>query len=288
MSKSRAQRPSSITLVTCEDQPALTPSDQLLAVELEARGRRVRVAGWRDQSVDWAESALTVLRSTWDACKRHHEFLSWLERAEALTTLVTPPVLLRWNFDKRYLLDLEARGVPIIPSQYLSRGVSLSGLSPRWDEVVVKPVIGGSSLGVRHFQLSQGRESMEQHLTYLLDRTGVLIQRYEPTVCTDFERSLVFIAGAFSHAVRRIPFNTGNTPDTDEFDHSPSSEEIWFARNTLRIASAHSLPFARVDLLPSADGLLLMELELIDPALFLTRRPQAAAELAAALAPNPR
>ncbi len=109
------------------------------------------------------------------------------------------------------------------------------------------------------------------------------MQRYEPSVRTERERSLVFIAGAYSHAVLRIPFNLGSTPDTDEFDHRASVEEMELAQRALAAAGAEAVPYARVDLLPTDQGLVLMELELIDPALFLTRRPAAASELAVAL-----
>ena len=275
--------PMSITLVTCDREPVLTVSDRLVAAELVGRGCTVRVARWTDPDVDWTTSACTVLRSPWDASARPEEFLRWLALVERQTTLVNAPALVRWNFDKRYLLALEANGVPIISTHYWERGQAISGWTAPWDEVVVKPVIGASSVGVGQFRLPQQRLQMEQHATVLLERTGVLLQRYEPSVRTAMERSLVFIAGAYSHAVRRIPFNLGTTPDTDEFDHKASDEETQLARRVLAAAGADAAPYARVDLLPTDQGLVLMELELIDPALFLTRRPAAAAELADAL-----
>ena len=275
--------PMSITLVTCDREPDLTISDRLVAAELVGRGCAVRVASWTDPDVDWTASACTVLRSPWDASARPEEFLRWVALVERQTTLVNAPALVRWNFDKRYLLALEARGVPIISTHYRERGQAISDWTAPWDEVVVKPVIGASSVGVGQFRLPQQRLQMEQHATRLLEQTGVLFQRYEPSVRTEMERSLVFIAGAYSHAVQRIPFNLGSTPDTDEFDHRASVEEIQLARRVLAAAGADGVPYARVDLLPTNQGLVLMELELIDPALFLTRRPVAAAELAAAL-----
>ena len=275
--------PMSITLVTCDREPVLTASDRLVAAELIGRGCTVRVARWSDPDVDWTTSACTVLRSPWDASARPEEFLKWLALVERQTILVNAPALVRWNFDKRYLLALEANSIPIISTQYWERGQAISGWMAPWDEVVVKPVIGASSVGVGQFKLPQQRLQMERHATILLEQTGVLLQRYEPSVRTAMERSLVFIAGAYSHAVRRIPFNLGTTPDTDEFDHEASIEEIQLARRALAAARADAVPYARVDLLPTNEGLVLMELELIDPALFLTRRPAAAAELAAAL-----
>ena len=275
--------PMSITLVTCDREPVLTASDRLVAAELVGHGCTVRVASWTDPDIDWTKSACTVLRSPWDASARPEEFLGWLARVERQTTLVNAPDFVRWNFDKRYLLALEASGVPIIATHYWGRGQAIAGWIAPWEKVVVKPVIGASSVGVGRFSLPQQRLQMEQHATALLERTGILLQRYEPSVRTEKERSLVFIAGAYSHAVLRIPFNLGSTPDTDEFDHQANGEEIQLARRALAAAGADAVPYARVDLLPTDRGLVLMELELIDPALFLTRRPAAAAELAAAL-----
>ena len=273
----------SITLVTYDGQPDLTFSDRLLAAELVSRGCAVRVARWTDPDVDWSTSASTVLRSPWDASARPDEFLRWLQLVERQTTLINGPALLRWNFDKRYLFALKANNVPIILTHYWGQGQAISDWTSPWNEVVVKPVIGASSLGVKQFSLPQQRLQMEQHATVLLERTGILLQRFEPRVHTLMERSLIYIAGSYSHAFRRIPFNSGTTPDTDEFDYKATAEELQFAERALAAAGARSVPYARVDLLPGHQGLVLMELELIDPALFLTRRPAAAAELADAL-----
>jgi hypothetical protein len=109
------------------------------------------------------------------------------------------------------------------------------------------------------------------------------VQRFEETVTTLAERSLVFIGGEYSHAVRRLPFNTGDTPDSPEFDHEAEPAEIAFATQVLDAADCRKLSFARVDIVPGPTGLLLMELELIEPALFLTRKSGAAHNLAATL-----
>jgi hypothetical protein len=93
----------------------------------------------------------------------------------------------------------------------------------------------------------------------------------------------VFIGGEYSHAVRRIAFNTGDTPDSPEFDHAAAEAEIAFATEVLEASGSSKLPFGRVDILPTPAGLVLMELELIEPALFLTRAPGAARRLAATL-----
>jgi hypothetical protein len=274
-----------VTLVTCEAHPLLTPSDSLLKMELEQLGASVRVAIWTDAEVDWSASALTVIRSTWDAHLRFREFESWLKRTGANTRICNPTQNILWNFEKRYLIDLAERGVAVIPTIHFPAGsaVKLGSTNINWPRVVAKPSIGGGSFAVRSFLMPGELAPLEEHLNAILDRTGALIQRFEESVTALAERSLVFIDGEYSHAVRRIAFNTGNTPDTPEFDHQAAEDEIAFATRVLEAADSRRLAFARVDILPTPKGLLLMELELIEPALFLTRSPGAAQKLASTL-----
>jgi hypothetical protein len=274
-----------VTLVTCQAQPFLTPSDSLLKVELEKLGASVRVAIWTDSEVDWSASNLTVIRSTWDAHLRFGEFNSWLTHIRVKTRICNPAENILWNFDKRYLIDLAKRGVATIPTIYFPVGsrVKLDSTDINWARVVAKPSIGGGSFAVRSFFIPAELAALQKHLNDILGRTGALIQRFEESVTALSERSLVFIGGAYSHAVRRIAFNTGNTPDTPEFDHRAAEGEIAFATQVLEAADSRDLAFARIDILPTPEGLLLMELELIEPALFLTRLPRAAHKLASTL-----
>ena len=274
-----------ITLVTCEDQAELHPSDQILAEELERLGVRVRVAIWSDPGVDWARDPVTVLRSTWDAHLRPQEFRSWLQRVGTLTCLCNSAQTVQWNFDKQYLLDLQARNVRIIPTLYFERHATpgLCRADIPWESVVTKPAVGASSHGVRLFNADTELDALKAYLGALLEKSGALLQSYVSTVRTAAERSLVFIEGEYTHAVRRVPFNRGSTPDTGDLDHEASLEEIAFAERVLGAAGALQAAFARVDLLPSPDGILLMELELIEPSLFFTRKPSSAQRLAQVL-----
>jgi hypothetical protein len=274
-----------VTLVTCDAQPLLTRSDRALKEELEKLGASVRVAKWTDGEIDWSASNLTVIRSTWDGHTRFREFEGWLRRIDLETRVCNPTEKILWNFEKRYLMDLQKRGVNTIPTVYFpaNRRVSLDPTDVAWPDVVVKPSIGGSSFAVRRFCVPAELSLLEAHLNGILIRTGAMIQRFEDTVTTLAERSLVFIGGEYSHAVRRIPFNTADTPDSPEFDHEAEEVEIAFATHVLEASDSRKLPFGRVDILPGPMGLLLMELELIEPALFLTRCPGAGHKLASTL-----
>jgi len=274
-----------ITLVTCEAVPLLSPSDRALQQQLESLGASVRVAIWTSSEVDWSTSSITVIRSTWDACIKFREFESWLRQVESRTRIYNPVDKILWNLEKSYLVDLHKRGIQTIPTVYFQAKshISLKPTDLSWPEVVVKPSIGAGSFAVRRFSLPREFSLLLDHLGAILNRTGALVQRFEETVTTDSERSLVFIGGKYSHAVRRIPFNTGDTPDSPEFDHEADPAEIAFATEVLEVADCRKLPFARVDLVPSQRGMALMELELIEPSLFLTRSAAAAHKLAATI-----
>jgi hypothetical protein len=275
-----------VTLATCEDVPLLPKGDRILQKELESLGVSVRVAIWTDRDVDWSASNLTVIRSTWDAASRFPEFESWLRRVESQTRIVNPVKTILWNLEKRYLLDLQKRGIEIIPTIYFpaKSHVSLKPTDLVWPEVVVKPSIGASSFAVKKFSVAEELPSLQAHVNSILERTGVLVQRLENAVHTLAERSLVFIGGEYSHAVRRVPFNTGDTPDTPEFDHEASEAEIAFATRVLEAGDCRKLAFARVDVVPGPMGPLLMELELIEPALFMTRSSTGSCKLASTIA----
>jgi hypothetical protein len=232
-----------VTLVTCEDVPLLPPGDRILQRQLESLGASVRVAIWTDPDVDWSASSLTVIRSTWDACKRFVEFESWLRRVESQTRICNPVEKILWNLEKHYLLDLQERGIEIIPTVYFPArsDVAVKPIDPGWSEVVVKPSIGASSFAVRRFSVPRELSPLQDHLRVILDRTGALVQRFENTVDTLAERSLVFIGGEYSHSVRRIPFNTGDTPDSPEFDHEADEAEIAFATSCLPVDQSTSL-----------------------------------------------
>ncbi len=277
-------KPFDITLLTYEKQPDLTSDDQLLHDALVRRGTAVRVVPWSDARVRWAESSLTMFRSTWDYFHRAGEFQHWLKHVEPLTCLVNDAGLVRWNMHKRYLADLEARGIAVVPTEFVNRyaQVDLAELCEArgWGEIVIKPCIAGSAFGARRFDLLHASGDARAYLGELAADRDAMVQPFLREVEHEGERSLVFIGGEFSHAARKAPFSAapagGQSPETV---HDSRHAEIAFAECVFDALPAKPL-YARVDLVPAAAGWLVMEVELIEPVLFFRLAPSCADRLA--------
>jgi glutathione synthase/RimK-type ligase-like ATP-grasp enzyme len=277
--------PCEIALVTWEDLPDGAADDRPLFEALERRGRQVRFLCWNDETVDWTRVGVAVLRSTWNYHKQPETFLGWLDAAEFQTRLVNSAAVARWNLDKRYLRALASKGVTTTPTVFVDRG---DGRSLReiceirdWNDVVVKPAVSCAAHDTQRFADGAIDDEGDAHLAAITQTRIAMIQPFLPAVNFERERSLMFVAGEYSHAVLRTAFNPGGEHSEDPFDASDA--EIDFARETLAAAESileERLAYARVDLIPSADGPMLMELELVEPSLFLIHRAQAAEDLA--------
>lgn len=248
------------------------------------------VLAWDDTTVSWGRFDAVLLRSTWDYTDRLPEFLDWCRRTASVTRLWNDPDVIRWNTDKRYLGELAKRGVPVIESHYLAPGQDPAGL-PDLDEFVVKPTVGAGSRDAQRY-VRADREAAISHARRLLDQgRHVLVQPYLHAVDQDGETALLFFGGEFSHAIRKAPLlKRGEGPTRALFKEEhiqprqPSEAELSVARRVLAALPFDTLPYARVDLLPSENGPQLLELELTEPSVFLPFGDGAAARFAAALA----
>ncbi len=263
--------------------------DQAPLLEAFARlGARAEVRAWDDPTVSWGRYGAVLLRSTWDYTLRHAEFLAWCAAIDAQDVLLNTLDVVRWSSDKHYLADLERAGVAIVPAHFVEPGQDPSAL-PDYAEFVVKPAIGAGSRDTRRYLATQ-REAALGHARELLDAgRSVLLQPYVEGVDQQGETGLVFIDGRYSHAIRKGPLLKRNGAATNDLF---AAEEIGpriasEAEHALARAVLAALPFptplyARVDLLPAADGPRLLELELVEPSLFFATAPGAADRLAEA------
>jgi glutathione synthase/RimK-type ligase-like ATP-grasp enzyme len=269
-----------IAIITYAAQPGGTPDDALVAGALEALGASVAFAPWSDPEVDWSRFDTALVRTTWDYHLHHDAWRRWVEAVPV--RLINDRATLLWNSEKSYLADLTRRGLPVIPTELVERDapVGLAALcrDRGWHEIVVKPSVGASSHGARRF--AAGDPAAQAHLTALLATSRALVQPFQREVETSLERSIVVVDGAVTHGFCKLPFTGGTRIDELGFQpHEPQPAEIELALAAVA-AAVGEVSLARVDMVPTADGLRLMELELIEPHLELERCPAAVAALA--------
>lgn len=276
-----------VALATYSKLPELNDDDRLLIQALAERGVDAVPAVWDSASVHWEDFQGVLVRSCWDYHLRLDEFLRWIARIEA--AVWNPAPVLRWNSHKRYLRDLAARNVPVVATRWLERGdaVDLAQLlqTAGWGEAVVKPAVSASAHGTWRTSLAAARAD-QPRLEQILQGGDVLVQAFMPEVRDAGEWSLLFFAGRFSHAVLKRP-GAGDYRVQWEFGGSadactPTRELIADAARALAAVPEAPL-YARVDGVAREGRLVLMELELIEPHLFLGWSAGAADRLATAL-----
>lgn len=260
------------------------PDSPLLLAALEELGLRGELAVWDDDSVDWERFDLTIVRSTWDYSSRRDEFLEW---ARAVPRLLNPYDVLEYSSDKHYLEDLGNAGHRIVPSFFCDVGET--PVFPSGD-FVVKPCVGVGSIDAARYDASQLDEAREH--VYRLHGLGrdVLIQPYVSSVDEWGERALVFIAGAFSHAMTKGAMLNTPAPERDALfrleqlkNAQAEQEALVFAERMLGDLEWRDLLYARVDVVRFERSWALMELELVEPSLFLAFDPCAAQRMASAI-----
>ncbi|MGH9500151.1 MAG: ATP-grasp domain-containing protein [Terriglobales bacterium] len=278
-----------ILCATCDFIPSLTQDDQSLIAPLAGRGIEARPAVWSDAGVDWPQADAVLIRSCWDYHFRLNEFLAWIAALERARVRVwNPPAMLRWNTNKLYLRELEEKGVPIVPTLWPEPGFDLrQELQQRnWKQAVVKPRVSATA----HRTMLINAENTGRAQTLLEDLMrgpGAMVQEFLEEVQTQGEWSLIFFAGQFSHAVMKTP-KQGDFRSQEEFggdirNMRPSESLIQAASHAI-VAVAGAPLYARVDGVESAGQFRLMELELIEPALYMQLAGGAAERFAAAIA----
>lgn len=229
---------------------------------------------WDDPSVDWSTYEAVVVRSCWDYIARREEFLAW---AAAVPRLHNSLEILTWNTDKIYLKQLEAAGVPIIPTRW---DVGLGDDIGDHAEWVVKPTISSGSKDTARWGT---REEVWAHSAELVaaGRTS-MTQPYISSVDDEGETAMLHFSGTFSHSIRKGPLLAAGegvrqdrdsretiTPRTPTAAQRELSEHVLAVTTSLLELEAPPL-YARVDLLTADDGSpVLIELELAEPSLFL-------------------
>lgn len=272
-------RSTRIALVTCREvqETGYDRDLPVLAGAVEEAGAEAVVVFWDDPDVGWGDFDLAVIRSTWDYTWRSAEFVAWAERCGQATTLANPADAVRWNADKRYLGDLSAAGVPVVDTRFLAPGDPVD--LPEEQEYVIKPTSGAGARYAARYSPGE-HETAVRHLARMhAEGLTAIVQPYVRSIDTAGERALQFFGGRFLHAIRKgAVLEPGTAYDEDKVPHpnlrpwEPTPAELAVAQQALTaVPGDPDLLYARVDLVDGDDGEpRVMELELIEPNLFLS------------------
>ena len=270
-------------LATFELMPYGEPGGDLIVRALAERGVDATWAVWTDPGVDWSRADAVVVRATWDYHRRLPEFLAWIDAVTASTRLVNDAATLRWNVDKRYLLDL-AEDLPVVPTASVPADGLVAGLRDGIAEhqtIVVKPRVGASGVGV-----VVAAATDDIRLAGLTAGPWV-VQPLVDSVRTEGELSVYVFGGQAVSQLRKLP------PATDirvQEEHGGTTTAVPLEQDAAALAeravavAADRLgqrpAYARVDLLRWQGRLVVSELELIEPGLYLDLAPRNAGALA--------
>ncbi len=266
-----------IALVTYHKLPNLTDDDRLLLNHLQHHGVKAQAVNWDACEIEWKGFDAIVLRSCWDYHLRHEEFTNWIDRLEKIgAPLWNLPPVVKWNMDKAYLRTLSAQGVSIAPSVWVEKGApaNLKKIleAQDWKKAVVKPTISATAYQTLT-TTPEHAESDQAKLNEILNRSGALIQKFVDEIQVNGEWSFIFFGKKYSHAVLKRP-NNGDFRVQEEhggFSEAKIPDDHLIKQAQSIINSLNdSLLYARVDAIEINEKLALMELELIEPVLFLS------------------
>jgi len=291
------------TFVTYSDLPNLDPDDRRVLDILEKRGYECAAAVWDSPEVDWSAAGVTVLRSTWDYHRKYDHFLSWVEATSLVTEFFNRPKYIRWNTHKSYLNDLANVGIATVPTQWLMKGEQVDvakELQRILDEapagkLIVKPAVGLATSGVLLVEKENFDDAVE-HVNKLLADNDVMVQPFISSVKERGEKSLVFINGRYCHAAQKRAFQALATAGgAGEKQAEASTDEVYLAEDAMTAVSnivrrrepeyneqgeEIFMPpplYARVDIVRDDNNLpLVLELELVEPSLFMSYDEQTA------------
>jgi glutathione synthase/RimK-type ligase-like ATP-grasp enzyme len=262
-----------VALATAAEIPDGDEDFPPLIAALGALGIEARAEVWDDAAVDWSRYDLVLPRATWDYAERRDEFLAW---ARALPRVLNPVEVLEWNTDKeRYLRELEAAGVPVVPTAFVRPGEELE---PPGEPFVVKPAISAGGRSSARFE--PGEAEAARALGARIHAAG-RVAMVQPFLGEHEETALVYVDGAYSHALRRrVPLPPAGDRDVFYLDEELAPAAATAGQRALAEAALPpGLLYGRVDLMAG----LVLELEVAEPSLYLGFGDGAAARFAAVI-----
>jgi len=258
------------------DLTGYVSDDELPITHLHDVGWTVEMVSWR-KDYNWSQFDVVVIRSTWDYQNDPDTFFAVLESIDRSNTRLENSLeLVRWNMQKTYLRDIALKGTSIVPTLWQKKAVDPKKLGSFFEqldteEIIIKPIIGASA--GHAFRLHQSQSSAKLPvLEKIFDRRAYMVQPFMANIIEEGEFSLIYFEGMHSHTILK-------TPKTNDFrvqeEHGGNIRPV-IAEPELLHSSQHvidSLPqkplYARADFVRTEQSTFaLMELELIEPALY--------------------
>ena len=274
-----------VALITGAEMAKPDPESHLLIHELGVLGITSELISWR-APLDWSLFDLVVIRTPWDYFLHLEEFLSWVEDVEQVTRVLNSSRILRWNSHKKYLKELSSFGVPTVPTVWVTKNQECADLlnSIEWPVIVVKPAVSIGAIGALKGKSQDNL--VKQHLEEEFKKGDVMIQPFLESVADFGELSLIYFNGVYSHSILKKP-QQGDYRVQDAYGGTNAAFEPEIEAQKIGDQVLSYLPdfslYARVDLVKYQNQWLLMELEAIEPELFLPIAPQASVRFAEAI-----
>ncbi|MBI1332143.1 MAG: hypothetical protein GC165_04605 [Armatimonadetes bacterium] len=262
-----------IAIATCTTIPEVDHDEEITLEAFRRRGHEVKMEPWEAPSRDLSEYDGVIVRSTWNYPDVVEDFATWIRETGNKTRLLNPPDIMLGNLNKRYLADMEARGVPVVPSVWIWPSEAGRLAEMLTEKSVIKPTIGVGSMDTRVFEPAD----IESAIAWLGSQNPereFMIQPFVASVETVGEQSIIMIGGEPSHRIHKHP----RYADGEENVEGPFEVSAEFAELAKRIVEPvrDRVLYARVDLMMDADGKwVLSELEMIEPSLFFRQKPDA-------------
>ena len=273
------------------DPTGFVIDDELAVLPLARRGIKVETLPWDRPGIDWRQYALVVVRSTWDYPHHSERFLKVLEEIEHQgVRLENSSEIARWNMRKTYLRDLAGKGIEIVPT-FWREGLAPGELVPLFEELrsregVIKPVVGANAQGAWRLDAESARTLAPEIERFFADKP-LMMQPFERGIVEEGEFSMMYFNGVHSHSILKAP-KAGDFRVQEEYGSEIRLVEpeptLLAAGNAAIAAVGQKLLYARVDLVRSDDTFRVMELELVEPSLYLRIDPTAPDRFADAVA----
>ncbi|QGG93715.1 ATP-grasp domain-containing protein [Actinomarinicola tropica] len=276
-----------VAVVTCRELPVPSPDDELLLAALTDGGATTAYVAWDDPAFDWSEPDVCVIRSTWDYTAHHDAFVAW---ADSVPTLWNRPEVVAWNSHKRYLLDLADAGVDVVPTRLVPKGTDLDLATDlaHLVELIVKPAVSVGSCDT--YRVGPDRPLSDEIVADLVAHHDLLVQPFVRSITDPGETAVVVIDGQVAHSFVKRPADGDFRVQLQYGAHNthvdPTDAQLHVARTALAAAeeaTGAELLYARVDMVDVDGRPHLMELELIEPDLWLREAPGSLGRLTAAI-----